>query len=106
MATTSVQAEFVARVAGQSKFNPAVTFHGRMYHAIGFLRPPNGVIPRFASVYIHDTDYANSNRKQFYKELREGLLRRLSDMLHQSSKVEKSFTSLRDLIESKKVPTT
>ena len=65
MAMASVQAEFFARGTGQSKFNPTVTVYGRMYHAIGALRPPTGVMPRFASVYIYDTDHAASNRKHF-----------------------------------------
>ena len=74
-----------------------------MYHAIGALRQPTRVIPRFASVYIHDTDHAASNRKHFYGELREDILRWLSDMLHQNNKLVKSFASLRDLIQSKKI---
>ena len=75
-----------------------------MYHEIGALRPPTGLMPRFASVYMHATDHAASNRKHFYGELREDLLRLLSDMLHQNNKLVKFFTSIRDLIESKKVP--
>ena len=96
MATASLQADFVARGARESKFNPTVSVHGRIYHAIGALRPPTRIMPRFASVYILDTDHSASNRKQFYGELRENILRRLSSMLHQNNKLVKIFTSLRD----------
>ena len=33
-----------------------------MYHEIGALENATGMLPRFASVYIHDTENATSNR--------------------------------------------
>ncbi len=61
MAMASVKPDFVARGAVQSRSNPTITVHGRMYYAIGAHRPPSGGTPRFASVYIHDTDETASN---------------------------------------------
>ena len=104
MAMTSVKTDFVTIGAGQSRFNPTITVHGRIYHAIGALRPPSGGTPRFESVYIHDTDEAASNRKYFYGKILADLLRRLSTMLEQSNNLVKSFISLRQLIESKNIP--
>ncbi len=99
MAMTSVKADFVTIGAGQSRFNPTITVHGRIYHAIGALRLPSGGTPRFESVYIHGTDEAASNRKCFYGKIVEDLLRRLSTMLEQSNNLVKSFISLRQLID-------
>ncbi len=75
-----------------------------MYHEIGALQPANGMYPRYASVYIHDTDHATSNRKHFYNGLREDLLSRLPLMLEQNNNLVKSFISLRDLIKNNEIP--
>ncbi len=77
MAMAPVKAQFGARGAGQSRFSPTITVHGRIYPAIGALRPPSEGVSRFASVYIDEKGEAASNRKKFYGELREDLLRRL-----------------------------
>ena len=77
MAMAPVKAHFGARGAGQSRFTLTITVHGRMYHAIGALRPPSEVVSRFESVYIDERGEAALNRKKFYGELREDLLCRL-----------------------------
>ena len=61
-AMASVRADFVSR---GPKYNPTVSVHGRMYHEIAALEAGNGMIPRYASAYIHDTEHATSNRKHF-----------------------------------------
>ena len=66
LAMTSVRADFVSRGSGFSKYNPTAIIHGRMYHKIGAKGPANGMMPRYAPVYVHDTEHATSNRKQFY----------------------------------------
>ncbi len=66
LAMESVRAGFVARFPRVSKYNPAITVHGRMYYEMGALMPPTGKEPRFAAVYIHDTEHAVLNRKHFF----------------------------------------
>ena len=68
----------MSRGPGVSKFNLNVTVHGRMYHDVGALEPVNGMIPRYSSVYIHDMEQSNSNRKHFCSSLREDLLSQYS----------------------------
>ena len=104
LAMASVRAEFVARGLGVSKYNPTITVHGRMYHEMGALIPPTGKKPRFAAVYIHDTEQATQNRKHFYGVLREDLLGRLASMLHVSNNLVRTFVSLRDLIQAGCIP--
>ena len=94
LAMASVGAEFVSRGPGISKYNPTITVHGRMYHEIGALQTTKGMLPRYASVYIHDTEYATKHRKHFYRSLREGLLSRLALMLEDKNSLVKSFLSL------------
>ncbi len=53
MAIASVQAEFVSRGLGQSKFNRNVTTRGRMCPRIGSLCLPTGVMTVVVSIYIH-----------------------------------------------------
>ena len=60
-----VRAQFVSRVPGPSKYNPTVTIHGRMYHEIGSFEHATGMLPQFASVYIHDAEHTTLNRKHF-----------------------------------------
>ena len=61
-------------------------------------------MPRFASVYIHDTDHAPLNRKKFKGKLSGRPFMSFFGHAASEQQVDKSFTSLRDLIESKKVP--
>ena len=104
LAMASVRADFVRRGPGISKYNPTITVHGRMYHEIGALLPATGMVPRYASVYIHDTERAASNRKHFFSMLREDLLSRLALMLERKNSLVKSFRSLRDLIQNNGIP--
>ena len=87
----SVRADFVSRGPGVSKFNLNVTFHGRMYHDIGALEPVNGMIPRYASVYMHEMEHATSNRKHFCYGLQEDLLSQYSLMLEEKKNLVKSY---------------
>ena len=60
--------------------------------------------PRYASVCIHDTEHATSNRKHFYSGLREYLLSQLPLMLEEKDNLVKSFLSLRNLIQINGIP--
>ncbi len=74
-----------------------------MYHEMGALIPPTGKKPRFTAVYIHDTENAVPNRRHFYSLLRDGLLGRLANMLHENNKLVQMFVSLRDLMNSNQI---
>jgi len=104
LAMASVRADFVSRGAGESAYNPTITVHGRMYHEMGTLSPPSGLKPRFASVYIHDTEHATRNRKHFYGQLRESILSRIAVVLRETNELVKSFMSLCGLIMERKIP--
>ncbi len=100
----SVRAEFVARGPGVSKYNPTVTVHGRMYHEMEALLPPTGMKPRFAAVYIHDTEQAALLRKYFYSVPHEKLVGKLASMLNENYNLVRTFISLRDLIQRDCIP--
>ena len=104
LAMASVRAEFVGRGPGISKYNPTITVHGRMYHEMGALIPPTRKKPRFAAVYIHDTDNAVQHRKHFYGILREDLLSRLATILHENNSLVHTFISLMDLMNANRIP--
>ena len=104
LAMASVRENFVTRGPGSSKFNPTVTVHGRMYHEMGALIPPIGKKPRFAAVYIHDTEHDSHYRKHFYSILREHLLSRQANMLHGNNKLMQTFLSLLDLMNMNSIP--
>ena len=97
-AMASVRANFVSRGVGPSSYSPTVAVHGRMYHEVGALLPPNGVKARFASVCIHDTDHAIDNRKLFFSQLKREMPSSLADMLESNKRLVRSFISLRDLM--------
>ena len=75
-----------------------MTVNGRMYREISALEPANGIMPLFASIYVHDTEHGTSNRKHFFGGLREILLFELAAMLAENSNLVKSFISLRNII--------
>ena len=58
----------------------------------------------FSDLHMDAVDASEVETHNSNTEVREDLLRRLSDMLHQNNELVKSSTSLRDLIESNKVP--
>ena len=62
------------------------------------------MLPRLASVYIHDTEHATSNRKHFYSSLRESLLKRLALLLEENNNLVKSFVSLRNILQRSGLP--
>jgi hypothetical protein len=48
----------------QGKGPPIFRMHGQNYHRIGSLLPAEGCPPKFAQLYIYDTDNEISNRIQ------------------------------------------
>ena len=75
-----------------------------MYHEIRALQPASGIIPRYAYVYINDTEYATLNRKHFYCRLCESMHSQLAVMLEENKNLVNYFISLRNLIQSNGVP--
>ena len=89
---------------GISKYNPTITFHGRMCHEIEALQPLSRMLPQFAKVYTHNTEHATSKRKHFYTGLLGSLLSQLALMLEENNNLVKPFISLRNVIQSNRVP--
>ena len=103
LAVASVRAQFVLRGPGPWQYSPAVMVHMKMYHEIGALEPATGMLRRFASVHIHDTEHETSNKKHFHSSLREILLNRLAVMLEENNN-SKSFVSPRKIIQRNRFP--
>jgi len=70
----SVQANWVSRGLGSSSWNPTFTVQGKMYHLLGAMNPPDNVHPRYASLYVYDTENSTANRKRFHPNLKENVL--------------------------------
>ena len=104
LAMASFRSDFVSRVPGVSKNNPTVSVHGKRHNEIGALEPRNVMVPRYTSVYMHNTEHATSNRKDFYSGLREDLLSELALMLEEKNNHMKSFISLGNLTQSNGIP--
>ncbi|KAL1567535.1 DNA helicase [Salvia divinorum] len=47
---------------------PVFRLHGQNYHLIGSLLPPDGCTPKFAQLYIYDTDNEVNNRIMSVRE--------------------------------------
>ena len=71
-----------------------------MYHEMRALQPASGIIPRYASVCVNDTEPATSNRKHFCSGLRESLLSQIAVMLEENNNLVNSFICMRNLIQS------
>ena len=101
----SVQALFVSRGPGPSKYNPTVIALGRMYHEVRDHESATGMLLRLTSLYIHDTEHTTSNRKHIYSSLRESLLHWLALMLEENNNnLVKPFISLRKIIQRNRHP--
>ena len=58
---------------------------GKVYHSLGPLLPDSGQQPKFAQLYIYDTDSELQNRLNAFSGLRPALLSDLQTMLHQNN---------------------
>ncbi|VAH01467.1 unnamed protein product [Triticum turgidum subsp. durum] len=80
--------------------------NGQNYHQIGTLLPKdsgdNGCTPKFAQLYIYDTENEVKNRmqastsKERKTQLDEGIVSRLLEMLDENNELVKSFRMARD----------
>src|SRR4051812_26341887 len=46
---------------------PTMRLHGQTCHRIGSLVPPQGALPKYAQLYIYDTDHEITNRMLCFK---------------------------------------
>ncbi|KAF9590355.1 hypothetical protein IFM89_033881, partial [Coptis chinensis] len=79
---------------------------GQNHHKIGTLLPPEGVRPRFAQLYIHDTENEVSHRlnslnkkivkKRARDELDPSIVQGLIDMLNVTNKLTETYRMARD----------
>ena len=94
----SVVAKWVKRGPGASNFNPTMTIQGEMYHYMGPMMPAEGRAPSYASVYIHDTDYATQTRTRLgsSRQLEEALMTQLTHMLHECNPYVHTFLCMRE----------
>ncbi|GER25339.1 AT hook motif-containing protein [Striga asiatica] len=84
---------------------PVFTLHGQNYHLIGSLLPSEGATPKFAQLYIYDTDNELSNRMNAVRssdgisDLHEEIVARLTTMLDEHNQLVKSFRMARERIQ-------
>ncbi|CDF40018.1 unnamed protein product [Chondrus crispus] len=102
LSMASVVAKWVNRGPGPSNFNPTMTMQGEMYHYMGPMMPSEGRVPSYASVYIHDTDYATqtSTRLGNSTRLEEALIMQLTHMLHECNPYVQTVLSMREWAQS------
>ncbi|CDF35745.1 ATP dependant DNA Helicase Pif1 [Chondrus crispus] len=98
----SVVAKWVNRGPGTSNFNPTMTMQGDMYHYMGPMMPSEGRAPSYASVYIHDSDYATHTRTTLgnSRRLEEALMTQLTHMLHECNPYVQTFLCMREWAQS------
>ncbi|KAL3648627.1 hypothetical protein CASFOL_005030 [Castilleja foliolosa] len=79
--------------------------NGQNYHLIGSLLPEDGTTPKFAQMYIYDTENEVSNRKNSVRgssdvnNLSEDIIGGLKQMLDDHNKLVKTFRMAKDTIQ-------
>ncbi|CDF38382.1 ATP dependant DNA Helicase PIF1 [Chondrus crispus] len=98
----SVVAKWVSRGPGTSNFNPTMTMQREMYHYMGPMMPSEGRAPFYASVYIHDSDYATQTRTRLgnSRRLEEALMTQRTQMLHECNTYVQTFLCMREWAQS------
>ena len=98
LAVTSLSVAQGAAPPGRAGWQPTFTLHGRMYSAMGALRPADGETPQFAQLYTIDPQHDGGTADEFRvknvgfgtalksaaeKELARQILRELDELLRQ-----------------------
>ncbi|KAL3623641.1 hypothetical protein CASFOL_032457 [Castilleja foliolosa] len=84
---------------------PIFRMHGQNYHLIGSLLPENGATPKFAQMYIYDTENEVSHRKNSVRgtcdknNLSEDIILGLKNMLDENNKLVMTFRMAKDKIQ-------
>ncbi len=90
----NVNDEFQGR--GVSNFS----IHGQIYHLIGPLLPEEGQIPRFAQLYIYDTEHEIRNRLSLMQNLDATILQNLQNILNMVNPYIHVFRQARDIFQT------
>jgi hypothetical protein len=91
---TDVNGEF--QRSGVSNF----TIHGQVYHFIGSLLPNKGQVPKFAQLYIYDTEHEMKNRLNIMQDINTTILQNLQDMLDVANPYIQVFRQAQDIIQT------
>ncbi|KAL3646403.1 hypothetical protein CASFOL_011583 [Castilleja foliolosa] len=84
---------------------PILRLHGQNYHLIGSLMPKDGATPKFAQMYIYDTENELSNRNNSVRgscgnnNLCEDIIDGLKKMLDENNKLVKIFRMAKEKIQ-------
>ncbi|OIT26852.1 hypothetical protein A4A49_58757, partial [Nicotiana attenuata] len=82
----------------QTKGPRTFKLSGQNYHQIGSLLPPEGSTPKFAQLYIYDTENEVQNRIHAPRinQLHAEIVQDLKQMLDEQNVLTKSFRMVRD----------
>ncbi|XP_024636211.2 uncharacterized protein [Medicago truncatula] len=89
---------------------PVFVLNGENYHQIGSLLPKHGDQPRFAQLYIYDTDNELSNRmlsvrmEDDKKSIKKTIVKELRHILDNSNSFVKSYRMVRDTLLEDNAP--
>lgn len=98
----SVQENWESELPGTSNWKPTVNIQGRMYHRMGGLIPPDGLSPRYASLYIYDIENSATNRSRFFANIDENVMVKLEKMLLEKNKSKEIPEDLDLIIHTQK----
>ncbi|CAG8661536.1 18179_t:CDS:2 [Rhizophagus irregularis] len=76
------------------------TIHGQVYHFIGSLLPNEGEAPKFAQLYIYDTENEMNNRLNIMQNVDVTILQNLQNMLDVANPYIQVFRQARDIIQA------
>ncbi|CAJ2632102.1 unnamed protein product [Trifolium pratense] len=82
---------------------PTLRIQGQVCHRIGSMLPVEGQPPKFAQLYIYDTENEIKNRMHIFrdnKELDENIVRKLKVMLDEHNVHAKSFRMARHTLQN------
>ncbi|GAU37747.1 hypothetical protein TSUD_382400 [Trifolium subterraneum] len=86
---------------------PQFILSGQNYHRIGSLLPEAGTTPKFAQLYIYDTENEVENRAACFKSnnkkkdpIDKSLVKDLKEMIDYCNSLAKSFRKVRDAIQA------
>ena len=76
--------------------------HGTMYHRVGSLLPhgEGGNTPRFAQLYVYDTDNELLNRLQLFSGLHANVMERLQRMMHEHNPYVSVLKSIHEMLQT------
>ena len=72
-----------------------------VYHRVGSLLPhgQENIGPRFAQLYVYDTEHELSNRLQIYSGLSSIVMERLQAMMHASNPYSIALKSIQEMLQ-------